>query len=245
MNPEFIRPDWPLTDIINVATTTRTGGASLAPYDQLNLAAHVGDDIGHVKNNRQLVASALNLPAQPKWLQQVHGHHAVNAGLINSGQPEADASFTIDSDVVCAVMTADCLPVVLSDSRGQCIGVAHAGWRGLLDQVLQNTILQMSAYMRPEYAWLGPAISPEAFEVGADVYQAFVAQSKQFQHAFEKKNDSKWNLDLYQAAKIILESAGIMHIYGGQHCTCQDEERFYSYRRDGVTGRMATLVWKA
>ena len=245
MNIEFIKPLWPLANIINVVTTTRHGGVSLPPFDQLNLATHVGDDFEHVKRNRGLLASALNLPAEPKWLQQVHGHHVINAGSIKKDVREADGSYTVDRDVVCAVMTADCLPVVISDSRGHCIGVAHAGWKGLLDRVLQNTIEQMSVLAKPDYAWLGPAIGSAAFEVGADVYQAFLKQNKQFQLAFEIKNYSKWNFDIYQAASIILKSAGITHIYGGQYCTYSDKDRFYSYRREGVTGRMATLAWKS
>lgn len=244
MKPVFVTPDWPLKDKVNVVTTTRFGGISLPPYHQFNLAAHVGDDIEHVNSNRQHLVRLLNLPAEPKWLQQVHSRHVINAGLADTEQ-QADASFTIDDDVVCVVMTADCLPVVFSDLHGRCIGVAHAGWKGMLDGVLQSTIKEMSNFSRPEVAWLGPAIGPDVFEVGADVYQAYVDQDAQFKQAFEIKNTTKWNFNLYQVASIILKTSGVNHIYGGEYCTFTDKERFYSYRRDGITGRMATLVWKS
>lgn len=245
MNSKFVTAEWPLATIINTVTTTRAGGVSLPPFDQLNLAGHVGDNLEHVLSNRQHIARVLNLPAEPAWLQQVHGNHVVKARCNTTASPEADASFTVERGVVCAVMTADCLPVVFSDSRGHCIGVAHAGWKGLLNGVLQHTIQHMSEHVRPEYAWLGPAIGPQAFEVGIDVYQAFVDQDSQFQSAFAAINSSKWHFDLYHAADHILDTAGIKHIYGGGLCTYSDKEQFYSYRRDGVTGRMATLVWKS
>ena len=244
MKPEFITPDWPLTKKVNVVTTTRVGGVSQPPYDQFNLAAHVDDNIEHVECNRQRLLDALKLPAEPVWLQQVHHRHVINAGITES-VTQADAAFTIDKNIVCAVMTADCLPVVLSDNQAQCIGIAHAGWKGMLHGVLQNTIRKMSDFSRPDYAWLGPAIGPASFEVGTDVYQAFNQQNNQFKQAFVIKSNGKWNFNLYLAASIILKASGVNHIYGGEHCTFTDKDRFYSYRRDGVTGRMATLVWKS
>ncbi|MEM7303981.1 MAG: peptidoglycan editing factor PgeF [Pseudomonadota bacterium] len=226
-------------------TTTRAGGVSKPPYDQLNLADHVGDQLENVISNRKILVNQLSLPGEPKWLKQVHGHNVVNASNIISGLAQADASFTVDANIVCTVMTADCLPIALADSQGECIGVVHAGWRGLLGGVIQKAIVAMSQFSKPEYAWLGPALSPDAFEVEADVYHAYLTENKQFAQAFAIKNSNKWSFDIYQAAKMILMSEGVNQVFGGQHCTYGDSEQFYSYRRDGVTGRMATLIWKS
>ena len=147
------------------------------------------------------------------------------------------------SSVICAVLTADCLPVLLADRDGTCVGVAHAGWRGLLAGVIQNTVQAMSTAARPVFAWLGPAIGPRAFEVGIEVYEAFIQQRAEFEIAFTPTGQGKWLLDIYQAAKIILASADITDVYGGNFCTYTDHERFYSYRRAPRTGRMATIIW--
>ena len=245
MSLEFIKPDWPLADKVNVVTTTRAGGNSAAPYNKLNLGIHVGDDERVVKNNRSLISNFLDLPSEPKWLKQIHSDLVVEASAIESDVVQADASFTTDRHIVCAVLTADCLPVVFSDANGDCIAVAHAGWKGLLNGILQKTIQAMMSYSKPEFAWLGPAIGPSAFEVGDNVYQPYVQQNEKFKNAFTTKGNAKWSLDIYQAAEVVLRSQDLTNIYGGTYCTLSEKDRFYSYRRDGVTGRMATLAWKS
>ncbi|MEM8844960.1 MAG: peptidoglycan editing factor PgeF [Pseudomonadota bacterium] len=244
MSLKFIKPDWPLLDKLNVVTTTRSGGVSLAPYDQLNLSMYVGDNKKDVEDNRNLVAQHLKLPTNPIWLKQIHSSYVVDAYLTASDEVEADASVTVNPETVCAVLTADCLPVVFSDENARCIGVAHAGWKGLLGGVLQQTIQSMAKTIKPEYAWLGPAIGPSAFEVGKDVYEAFINQNEIFKNSFRIKNNNKWYFNIYEAAKLVLHSQGITKVYGGSYCTHSEKDLFYSYRRDETTGRMATLVWK-
>lgn len=244
MTLDVIKADWPLQSKVVALTTTRSGGVSAACYRDFNLALHVGDQATNVKKNRSILQHEISLPDEPKWLQQVHSTTVVTADDIQSDQAIADAAFTSRSDIVCAVLTADCLPIVLSDKHANCIGVAHAGWRGLLNGIVQKTVLSMSAIAKPDYAWLGPAIGPQAFEVGVDVYQPFMQQDSSFQRAFKPINNSKWYFDIYQAASIVLRSVGIKEVYGGGHCTYSEDTRFFSYRRDVNTGRMATLIWR-
>lgn len=236
-------PDWPLHDKVGALTSCRTEGNSLAPFDGFNLALHVGDQYEHVVANRVLLREQLQLDQEPKWLQQTHSNNVVNASSIVPDKASADASFTNNAGVVCAVLTADCLPVVFSDKHGTCVGIAHAGWRGLLNGIIQRTIAAMSKTTEVDYAWLGPAIGPKVFEVGADVYELCRQQNPALQHAFTSMGAGKWNLDIYKAAKIVLAAADISNIYGGDYCTYTDSERFYSYRRSKCTGRMATLIW--
>jgi YfiH family protein len=243
MTLKTIKADWPLEDKIKAFTTTRTGGVSASPYDSFNLALHVGDEAQQVKNNRILLREQLALPDDPKWLQQVHSKIVVNANDIESDQVTADAVYTDQAGIVCGVLTADCLPVALASKKGHCVGVAHAGWRGLKRGIIEETVRTMSAIAKPDYAWLGPAIGPQAFEVGADVYQSFVEQDKAFISVFTESGDNKWYLNIYQAASIVLQSLGIHKIYGGNHCTYNESKSFFSYRRVANTGRMATLIW--
>jgi YfiH family protein len=224
--------------------TTREGGVSLAPWSGLNLGDHVGDDPAHVAANRARLRQ--QLPAEPGWLRQVHSVRAVEIGL--EPNPEADAAFTSQTGQVCAVLTADCLPVLFCDRAGSVVAAAHAGWRGLAGGVLEATVAAMQVQSGEVLAWMGAAIGPQAFEVGDDVRQAFVGPHPEAAAAFlphPERVPGKWLADIYQLARIRLQRAGVQAIYGGGRCTYQEAETFYSYRRDGVTGRMASLIWLA
>lgn len=242
MSLKLIHPDWPLKDKVTAFTTTRAEGVSAPPYNDFNLALHVGDAQSDVLSNRQQVSNYLGKSTDIKWLKQTHSTIALDAAAIEADVIEADASFTMNKGVACAVLTADCLPLLFSDANGECVGATHAGWRGLVDGVIENTIDEMSHHMKPSYVWLGPAIGPHAFEVGDDVYEAYLRRDNSFIECFEAKKSGKWNLDIYQAAKIVLKKADIPNIYGGSYCTYSDENRFFSYRRQSVTGRMATII---
>ena len=241
MKPTFIIPDWPAPANVHAAVTTRRGGVSLPPYDSLNLGDHVGDDPVSVAENRIQLREALNLPEEPRWLSQIHGTDAVDAEVSSLGC-EADASYTEKTGVVCAVLTADCLPVLLCDESGQHIAAVHAGWRGLLNGVIERAISEMQA-QGEILAWLGPAIGPKAFEVGDEVREAFLAVDIEAGKAFAPSPDGRWLADIYLLARQRLQAVGVNGIYGGDFCTFTDAERFYSYRRDGKTGRMASLIW--
>lgn len=238
---EFIRPEWPAPANIHAAVTTRIGGVSLPPYDSLNLGDHVGDDPTAVAENRRRVSEGLHLSTEPRWLSQVHGTEAVDAAACATGC-EADASHTDQPGVVCTVMTADCLPVLFCDSTGTHVAAAHAGWRGLLNGVLERAISEMKAEGEI-LAWLGPAIGPDAFEVGDEVRDAFLAADSGAESAFKPSPNGRWLADIYTLARRRLQAAGVNGIYGGGFCTFSDSQRFYSYRRDGRTGRMASLIW--
>ncbi len=240
---QWIEPDWPAPANIHAISTLREGGYSKTPYDSLNAAAHVGDDSGHVAQNRRLIRQSLELPAEPFWLNQVHGVEVVKAQKSRHGKtPAADGSYTDQAGVVCAVLTADCLPILLADAEGGVIAAIHAGWRGLLDGVIEHTLRQLPKLSY--FAWLGPAIGPACFEVGAEVRQAFIRRDRGFQPAFRPRPDDKYLADIYQLARHVLTRQGVDRIYGGDRCTVTEQECFFSYRRDGRTGRMATLIWR-
>lgn len=239
---ELITPDWPAPKPVRAVTSTRIGGVSLPPFDSLNLGDHVGDNVNVVAENRRRLRDGLSLPADPKWLSQVHGTSCCDAAIIRGGV-EADAQFTDQSGVVCAVLTADCLPLLLCDRDGQHVAAVHAGWRGLLDGVIENSVKAMGG--SELIAWMGPAIGPEAFEVGDEVRAAFVSRDAAAQKAFVSLDDGKWLADLYQLARQRLNACGVTSVSGGEYCTFSDRRRFYSYRRDGQTGRMASLIWLA
>lgn len=245
MRLDYISPDWPIQDRVMTLTTLRTGGTSQGPYQGLNLALHVGDNRADVLENRAVLRQQFELKSEPKWLSQVHSRIAVNANELMPDTIEADAAYTDQKDVICGVLTADCLPIVLANQTTACVGVVHAGWKGLLDGVVQETVRSMTEIAKPEYAWLGPAIGPQAFEVGVDVYEPFVEKDREFMNAFKsiRQDKDKWYFDIYAAARQVLNSVGIAQIYGGTHCTYTEKQRFFSYRRDQATGRMATLVW--
>jgi len=240
----MIYPQWPAPAHVRAVSTTRTGGVSQPPYDSLNLASHVGDQDGAVQANRQQLAKQLDLTVEPVWLEQVHGDKVVNAALA-AGTPPADASYTQQPGVVCAVMTADCLPVLFCDRQGEVVAAAHAGWRGLASGVLEATVAAMGAPVDSLLAWLGPAIGPAAFEVGDEVRTTFVDRQAEATAAFSRSGNGRWLADIYQLARFRLASAGIDQIYGGGFCTFSDSHRFYSFRRQSTTGRMASLVWIA
>jgi purine-nucleoside/S-methyl-5'-thioadenosine phosphorylase / adenosine deaminase len=243
---EVIIPDWPAPANIKALQTTRGGGYSQAPYDSLNFGDHVGDDPMAVAKNRQ----SLRLPSEPVWLQQVHGIEVVLAEQA-ACLPSADATVSFHTGAVCAVMTADCLPVLLCDRAGTVVAAVHAGWRGLADGVIEAAVTKMQVAPDSLMAWLGPAIGPQAFEVGDDVKHAFVTHDAAAESAFtpvahsSSSDEQKYLADIYLLARQRLNALGIIDIYGGGLCTYNDSERFFSFRRDGKTGRMATLIWMA
>lgn len=242
MNRElFIRPDWPAPAQVIAGTSCRSGGVSQGPYATLNLAAHVGDDPAAVAANR----ARLGLPADPCWLQQVHGTQVavLEAGAV-PGALEADAAYSRSPEVICAVLTADCLPVLLCDSFGQEVAAVHAGWRGLQAGVIEAALARFQAPATQLMAWLGPAIGPRVYEVGEDVRRAFVDHEATANDAFSATRPGHWLMDIYQLARQRLHRQGVKQISGGEYCTYNDAQRFYSYRRDGTTGRMATVIWR-
>ncbi|GAB4127295.1 MAG: purine nucleoside phosphorylase YfiH [Sideroxydans sp.] len=240
LNDTFILPDWPAPPHVRAIQTTRRGGVSRAPYDQFNLAQHVGDDPVTVSRNRMLLAPFM--PSEPVWLEQVHGTAVASADAA-ACRALADASVARQRGSVCVVMTADCLPVLLCDEAGTVVAAAHAGWRGLCDGVIEATVQAMGVAPHSLLAWLGPAISQRHFEVGAEVRAAFVARHGQAAEAFIAQGEGKYLADLYLLAHQRLNALGVTRIHGGTYCTYAEPERFYSYRRDGVTGRMGTFIW--
>ncbi len=240
----FIRPDWPAADSVQARVTTRCGGYSQGPYRGLNLASHVDDLDEHVRANRRLLKRLLRLPAEPMWLDQVHGVTVVDAAACGPA-PVADASFAKTPDTVCGVLTADCLPVLICDRQGSRVAAAHAGWRGLLAGIVERTVAALDSAPEDLLVWLGPAIGPGVFEVGDEVKQAFEADSAQAAEAFVPSRPGHWLADLFELGRQRLRRLGIESVYGGGLCTYSDAGQFYSYRRDGKTGRMASLIWIA
>lgn len=244
MSPDWIEPDWPAPVRVRALVTTRHGGVSAAPYASMNLGAHVGDSPQAVAHNRAVLRACL--PAEPLWLDQVHGVEVVeaSAGIEGRGVIRADASVATRPGTICAVMTADCLPVLFCDDAGTVVAAAHAGWRGLAAGVLDATVARMGVAPARIIAWLGPAIGPQAFEVGDEVRQVFVAADSAAACAFMPGgNPGKWFADLFLLARLRLAAAGVGQVFGGNVCTYADPLRYFSYRRDGVTGRLASLVW--
>jgi YfiH family protein len=257
-------PHWPdAPDNIGALSTLRGGGVSCAPYGDgsssdsgggFNLGVHVGDGVGSVQHNRALLQAAL--PGRPAWLSQVHGNLVLDAAEVGDGEsaaPAADASFSSARGVVCAILSADCLPVLLCDAQGGVVAAAHAGWRGLAGGVLGATLAAMRARGAGEIlAWLGPAIGPRQFEVGSDVVKAFMdgvvddLGATQVAAAFAalEGRPGQYLADIYALARCALAQGGVQRIAGGQYCTVSEPQRFYSYRRDGITGRQASLIWR-
>ncbi|WP_414164552.1 purine nucleoside phosphorylase YfiH [Superficieibacter sp. BNK-5] len=237
-----IVPQWPAPEGVGACSSTRIGGVSLPPYDSLNLGAHCGDNPEHVEENRTRLFAAGGLPSKPVWLEQVHG----TAVLPLTGGPylskRADASYSATPGTVCAVMTADCLPVLFCNRAGTEVAAAHAGWRGLCEGMLEETLACFNDKPENILAWLGPAIGPEAFEVGAEVREAFMAKAAEAVSAFRPAGE-KYFADIYLLARQRLASAGVTNIYGGDRCTFSEKQQFFSYRRDKTTGRMASFVW--
>jgi YfiH family protein len=238
----MVLPDWPAPARVKGLTTTREGGVSQPPWSSLNLGDHVGDHPQHVAANRARLRQ--QLPNEPAWLRQVHSARVVEIG--REANPEADAAYTRQNGQVCTVLTADCLPVLFCDRAGSVVAAAHAGWRGLAGGVLEATVAEMQVPPGEVLAWMGAAIGPQAFEVGDEVRQAFVSQHPEAAAAFLPHPFSapgKWLADIYHLARTRLARVGVDAVYGGGRCTFSEAESFYSYRRDGVTGRMASLVW--
>jgi YfiH family protein len=236
-----IVPNWPAPANVKSLQTTRHGGISAAPYDTLNLGSHVGDAPHAVARNRQLLEPLM--PSEPVWLEQVHGTIVAIADAA-SCVPQADACIARHRGAVCVVMTADCLPILLCDEAGTVVGAAHAGWKGLVAGVIEATVTAMDVEPHNLMAWLGPAIGQEAFEVGAEVRAAFIAHQARASEAFIAHGEQgKYLADIYLLARQRLSSLGITRIHGGNYCTCHQKDKFFSYRRDGVTGRMGTFIW--
>jgi YfiH family protein len=235
-----IVPEWPAPPHVRALQTTRIGGTSLPPYNSLNLGNHVGDSPLAVARNRMLLSSVL--PSEPVWLEQVHGAAVADADAA-SCLPQADACIARHHDAVCVVMTADCLPVLLCDNKGTVVGAAHAGWKGMVAGVIEATVDAMNVGPQELLVWLGPAIGRQSFEVGPEVRDQYVENDKRADAAFVPSQDGKWLADLYALATLRLNSLGIDNVYGGGFCTYRDRERFFSYRRDGMTGRMGSFIW--
>jgi len=256
--PALLRPDWPAPVRVRAAFTLRAGGVSTGGYGSLNLGAHVGDEAAAVAENRRRVATALRLPAAPLWLSQRHGSAVVAADDVivsaddamasadeRDAAPPGDAAVTWRAGRVLAVLVADCLPVLLARRDGGAVAVAHAGWRGLAAGVIESTIAALGAAGEELLAWLGPAIGPAHFEVGDEVREAFCRQQRQADAAFVRNGRGRWQCDLPQLARQRLSALGVRAVHGGARCTYREPASFYSYRRDGVTGRMAALIWMA
>lgn len=234
-------PDWPAPEHVRAFVTCRTGGVSTGAYASLNLGTHVGDDPDAVAENRRRVAERLGLPSEPRWLEQVHGTTILD--LDRDGPAPADGAVTGRPGVVCVVVTADCLPVLLTNRHGTRVGVAHAGWRGLAAGVVENAVRALGSPPSEILAWLGPAIGPGAFEVGDEVRAAFAAAGFETADAFVRNARGRWQADLYTLARQSLARSGVTAVYGGGACTYTDAERFFSHRREAPCGRMASLVW--
>lgn len=239
----LIRPDWPAR--VGALVTTREGGASSGAFASLNFGLRSGDDEAAVRENRRRLESVL--PSPPLWLRQVHGTRVADADAAQAAgaEPEADAAVARRPGTVCAVLAADCMPVLLADEAASVVGIAHAGWRGLCAGVLEATLEAMRVEPGALMAWLGPAIGPRVYEVGDEVREAFIARDSAAGAAFRAVRRGHWLLDLYLVARQRLAARGVTRVYGGGQCTFSDPARFFSYRRDGATGRMAALIWLA
>jgi YfiH family protein len=252
--PQLAAVAWRAPPGVRALVTSRAGGVSAAPMDTLNLATHVGDKAEAVRENRRRLRVAAGLPDEPRWMRQVHGIAVADLdGLAEGNEPQADAAVTRQAGTVCAVLTADCLPVLFAADDGSAVAAAHAGWRGLAAGVLDSTVASLRARTRPGVellCWIGPGISARHFEVRDDVRAAFVAGDPQAAAAFERGRDGHWQCDLPQLARLRLAALGVTTVGGGDECTYADEARFFSHRRDvqhrghASTGRMATLIWR-
>ncbi len=239
-----IKPNWPAPINVHAFTTTRIGGVSHQPYDHFNLALHVGDDAAHVLENRNLLKQHFHLPNEPIWLNQVHGTTVFPAANANSiGEPEADACIANHPNQICTIMTADCLPILICNQTGNSVAAIHAGWKGLLAGIIEKTISNMHITPSSLIAWIGPGIRQANFQIGSEVRDLFMQQDHSFEDAFLFQYEDKWLADLYLIAIKQLQKMGVTHIYDCGLCTFDDEEQFFSYRRDKTTGRMATLIW--
>lgn len=242
---EWLIPDWNAPKNIRAIMTTRQGGFSQTSFDSMNLGDHVDDDPEAVEKNRAYLKKILDLSSAPLWLTQVHGVTVANADDKHSRNVVADASVAHKIGSVCAVMTADCLPVLFCNQQGTAIAAAHAGWRGLHAGVLEQTVKSLNCPASEVMAWFGVAISVQHFEVGSEVRDAFISVQSEAAHAFiPSEHPDKWRADIYYLARLRLQAIGVTKITGGEACSYEDKERFYSYRREAKTGRMASLIWR-
>lgn len=241
----FFEPDWPAPANVKAISTLRSGGASEAPFHSLNLGLHVGDVAATVLANRQRLQALSAMPQSVAWLEQVHGNHVIELGARTHFHqpPTADASYTCTTGAVCIVMTADCLPLLLCDRQGTQVAAIHAGWRGLQAGIIEETVSRFQCPAKQLLVWLGPAISQAAFEVGSEVRAAFVAEQAAAEGAFIAAQQGKFFADIYQLARLRLQALGIEAIFGGDRCTYSEPAEFFSYRRDGQTGRQASAIW--
>jgi len=240
----FITPDWPAPPNVRAAFSLRFGGVSEAPFDSLNVGAHVGDDPQCVSQNRRLIELALALPAAPRWLRQVHGTHVLDADRDAGVVPEsADAIVLRRPGTVAVIQVADCLPVLLAAPDGRAVAAAHAGWRGLAAGVLEATLERLAEPVGGLMAWLGPGIGPGHFEVGNEVRAAFIRHDPGAAEAFFPNARGRWQCDLFRLTRRRLQALGVGQVYGGRWCTFAEPERFFSYRREGRCGRMGAFVW--
>jgi YfiH family protein len=241
---EFIYPDWPAPVHVKALTTTRNGGFSVGPYASFNLSNLVGDEPGNVRRNRALLRDVLKLPSDPLWLTQIHGNRVIDA-FDAAPSEEADGCVTGTPGVVCAVLTADCLPIFICDRRSTRIGILHAGWRGLTAGIIEEGLRKIQLPTGNLLAWLGPAIGSSAYEVGDEVRQTFVSLDRELAEAFTPVPGRKghWLADLSDLARRRLRAQGVHSIYGGLRCTLRERNLFFSHRRDGGCGRMASLIW--
>lgn len=237
-------PNWPAPANIQAFTTTRVGGVSAVPFDSFNLGDHVGDEGNAVKTNRALLVEKFNLPQTPLFLTQTHSTRVIQLPYFGNNLA-ADATYTNQPNQVCVVMSADCLPVLFTNKQGTEVAAAHAGWRGLCDGILEETVKCFRAPTRDIIAWLGPAIGPTAFQVERNVVEQFAAFDLSASTAFkpDPTQEGKYLGNLYQIAEQRLNKLGIREIFGGHHCTVNEKELFFSYRREGKTGRMASVIW--
>ena len=242
VHPDWIVPEWPAPHPVNALITTRSGGVSRGPFATFNLGLRTEDDPLAVAENRARLRSVV--PQEPRWLKQVHGARVVEADALTA-PPEADASVARLPGTVCAIMIADCMPVLLTDARGTVVAAAHAGWRGLAAGVLEATVAAMNVPRSDVLAFLGPGIGPAAFEVGPDVHEAFVSRHPEAARAFVALREEKWLADLHLLTRQALARSGVSRIYGEVQCTYSNRGRYFSYRRDRITGRMAALIWRA
>jgi YfiH family protein len=243
MSLDWIEPDWPASNRVRALATARRGGVSRGPYASLNLGSHVGDDPTAVQSNRDLLVRELELPSEPLWLNQVHGCDVVRTEAGTGHGCTADAAVSVEPGRICAVLSADCLPVLLCDRAGTQVAAVHAGWRGLLHGVIEAALDSLAVSGPDVLCWLGPAIGPQAFEVGDEVRAAFVKRAPAAVAAFQPSPTGRWLADIYVLARQRLEARYVGFVGGGGWCTVTDSSRFFSYRRDTVTGRMASLIW--
>jgi polyphenol oxidase len=247
VTPAWITPDWPAPSTVRALSTSRHGGVSAAPYASFNLGDHVGDEPASVAENRRRLLVAAGLPAQPTWLRQVHGADVVDldgSSPLDAGpRSSADACFTRQPRRVCAILTADCLPILLAADTGNLVGAAHAGWRGLAGGVIESLVGALPAPPEQLMAWLGPAIGPRHFEVGAEVRDTLLRSDPGATASFTPNPRGRFLADLGQLARRRLAALGVERIYGGGQCTFTEADRYFSHRRDGSTGRQATLIW--